>query len=123
MYNSSPNTLPLSRILAHEYNFQVPSHLGQNLPQKPTKSKIPGNVNGLPNGLTKPHQHYRGESKDGLKDSMHDIFGESNMYPSCGNEKLYEAYNELHSLAQDFHKPFDAPAIVVVGHQTDGGIL
>jgi GTPase SAR1 family protein len=33
---------------------------------------------------------------------------------------LYEAYNELHSLAQDFHKPFDAPAIVVVGHQTDG---
>eukprot|EP01018_Ginkgo_biloba_P019163 Gb_04150 [translate_table: standard] len=35
-------------------------------------------------------------------------------------EKLYEAYNELHGLAQDFHKPFDAPAILVVGHQTDG---
>lgn len=123
MYNSSPNTLPLSRVLSHEYNFEVPSHPGQNLPQKPTKSKIPGNVNSLPNGLTKHHQHYRGESKDGLKDSMHDIFAESSMYPSCGNEKLYEAYNELHSLAQDFHKPFDAPAIVVVGHQTDGRIL
>jgi hypothetical protein len=38
----------------------------------------------------------------------------------AGNEKLYEAYNELHSLAQEFHKPFDAPAILVVGHQTDG---
>lgn len=34
--------------------------------------------------------------------------------------KLYEAYNELHALAQAFQKPFDAPAILVVGHQTDG---
>ncbi|KAE9610704.1 putative dynamin GTPase [Lupinus albus] len=33
---------------------------------------------------------------------------------------LYEAYNELHSLAQDLHTPFDAPAVLVVGHQTDG---
>ncbi|CAM6084481.1 unnamed protein product [Calypogeia fissa] len=41
-------------------------------------------------------------------------------YPASGNEKLYEAYNDLHGLAQDFHKPFDAPAILVVGHQTDG---
>ncbi len=58
-----------------------------------------------------------------------------------GNERLYEgtccmsqlcaeissrrypdaaAYNELHALAQVFEKPFDAPAILVVGHQTDG---
>ena len=36
------------------------------------------------------------------------------------NGKLYEAYNELHALAQAFQKPFDAPAILVVGHQTDG---
>lgn len=35
-------------------------------------------------------------------------------------EALYEAYNLLHTLAQDFHKPFDAPAVVVVGHQTSG---
>lgn len=35
-------------------------------------------------------------------------------------EQLYEAYNALHSLAQDFQKPFDAPAVVVVGHQTSG---
>uniref|UniRef100_A0A803NVC1 Dynamin-type G domain-containing protein n=1 Tax=Cannabis sativa TaxID=3483 RepID=A0A803NVC1_CANSA len=33
---------------------------------------------------------------------------------------LYEAYNELHGLAQEFHTPFDAPAILIVGHQTDG---
>ena len=26
--------------------------------------------------------------------------------------RLYEAYNDLHSLAQDFEKPFDAPAIL-----------
>jgi len=35
-------------------------------------------------------------------------------------ELLYEAYNLLHTLAQDFHKPFDAPAVIVVGHQTSG---
>ncbi|CAA6660413.1 unnamed protein product [Spirodela intermedia] len=34
--------------------------------------------------------------------------------------KLYEAYNELHGLAQEFQTPFDAPAVLVVGHQTDG---
>nr|BAH23784.1 dynamin-related protein 5B-3 [Physcomitrium patens]BAH23785.1 dynamin-related protein 5B-3 [Physcomitrium patens] len=118
MLNSSPNTLSTSRMLSPQHSLQSPSHIGQNLTLKPTKSKIPGNTN-LPNGLTKHHQHYRGEPKDGFKDSLHDIFAE-NIYPSCGNEKLYEAYNELHSLAQDFHKPFDAPAIVVVGHQTDG---
>lgn len=39
---------------------------------------------------------------------------------SSANEKLYEAYNDLHTLAQDFAKPFDAPAILVTGHQTDG---
>ena len=43
----------------------------------------------------------------------------SNAFRS-GNERLYEAYNDLHSLAQDFEKPFDAPAILVIGHQTDG---
>lgn len=35
-------------------------------------------------------------------------------------ERLYEAYNQLHNMAQLFSKPFDAPAILVVGHQTDG---
>ncbi|CAM9844028.1 unnamed protein product, partial [Heterosigma akashiwo] len=35
-------------------------------------------------------------------------------------EALYDAYNLLHSLAQDFKKPFDSPAVVVVGHQTSG---
>lgn len=34
--------------------------------------------------------------------------------------RLYEAYNELHGLAQEFETPFDAPAVLVVGHQTDG---
>ncbi|CAM8971685.1 hypothetical protein QQ045_029604 [Rhodiola kirilowii] len=34
--------------------------------------------------------------------------------------KLYEAYNELHGLAQEFQTPFEAPAVLVVGHQTDG---
>ncbi|KAK2665327.1 hypothetical protein Ddye_003901 [Dipteronia dyeriana] len=33
---------------------------------------------------------------------------------------LYEAYNDLHGLAQELETPFDAPAVLVVGHQTDG---
>ncbi|KAK6156875.1 hypothetical protein DH2020_011123 [Rehmannia glutinosa] len=37
-----------------------------------------------------------------------------------GQWKLYEAYNELHGLAQEFSTPFDAPAVLVVGHQTEG---
>lgn len=37
-----------------------------------------------------------------------------------GQWKLYEAYNELHGLAQEFSTPFDAPAVLLVGHQTDG---
>ena len=35
-------------------------------------------------------------------------------------QKMYGAYNELHSLAQSFNKQFDAPAVVVVGHQSSG---
>ncbi|CAN4084787.1 unnamed protein product [Withania somnifera] len=37
-----------------------------------------------------------------------------------GQWRLYEAYNELHGLAQEFDTPFDAPAVLVVGYQTDG---
>lgn len=41
--------------------------------------------------------------------------------PKCKEmHSLYEAYNELHSLAQELETPFDAPAVLVVGHQTDG---
>ena len=39
---------------------------------------------------------------------------------SDDREQLYGAYNALHSLAQDFKKPFDSPAVLVVGHQTIG---
>lgn len=34
--------------------------------------------------------------------------------------RVYEAYNELHGVAQELETPFDAPAVLVVGHQTDG---
>ena len=66
----------------------------------------------------------------------------SPMSSASGNDHLYGAYNDLHALAQarayvshsqltvalkasvaptqDFKKPFDAPAILVLGHQTDG---
>ena len=46
--------------------------------------------------------------------------GTPNRFFNRGNERLYEAYSQLHNMAQEFDKPFDAPAILVVGHQTDG---
>ncbi|KAK9814730.1 hypothetical protein WJX72_010634 [[Myrmecia] bisecta] len=55
-----------------------------------------------------------------LASSPPDRTDKSTHFFRAGNERLYEAYNDLHSLAQDFEKPFDAPAILVVGHQTDG---
>jgi len=38
----------------------------------------------------------------------------------CSKEDMYAAYNELHNLAQAYSKDFDAPAVVVVGHQSSG---
>jgi hypothetical protein len=46
--------------------------------------------------------------------------GDGNRFFNRSNERLYEAYSQLHSMAQEFDKPFDSPAILVVGHQTDG---
>lgn len=46
--------------------------------------------------------------------------GEEEEMEMEASAKLYEAYNELHGLAQEFQTPFDAPAVLVVGHQTDG---
>lgn len=63
------------------------------------------------------------EVKEGLEDSSrHDHVDHMSVHivPASRNEKIYEAYNDLHSLAQGFHKPFDSPAILVVGHQSDG---
>ena len=46
--------------------------------------------------------------------------GTPNRFFNRGNERLYEAYSQLHNMAQEFDKPFDSPAILVVGHQTHG---
>jgi hypothetical protein len=123
MYNALPSSYPMSRVLSPQYNFQMPSH-NQSSPQKPTKSKIPTQVSSQGNtlnGSAKMHQFHRDvNTRDSSKDASSQDYSTESYYPSSGNEKLYEAYNDLHSLAQDFNKAFDAPAIVVVGHQTDG---
>lgn len=35
-------------------------------------------------------------------------------------EKLYEAYNSLHTLGKDFNLNIQAPSVLVVGHQSSG---
>lgn len=52
--------------------------------------------------------------------ATHGLDGTPNRFFNRSNERLYEAYSQLHSMAQEFDKPFDSPAILVVGHQTDG---
>ncbi|CAA2974472.1 dynamin ARC5 isoform X1 [Olea europaea subsp. europaea] len=64
----------------------------------------------------KTHTEYVIMEKDSTKDENSNN-SESQMEGQWG---LYEAYNELHGLAQEFETPFDAPAVLVVGHQTDG---
>lgn len=106
MYNTSLSSHHHPTLYS-QHNFQ------QGSIQKPTKTKT--------HGQAPAHSdHSNGPTYGGPKESGHDVSTGSTYYPAVGNEKLYEAYNDLHSLAQDFHKPFDAPAIVVVGHQTDG---
>eukprot|EP00591_Stephanopyxis_turris_P010410 CAMPEP_0195525514 /NCGR_PEP_ID=MMETSP0794_2-20130614/25993_1 /TAXON_ID=515487 /ORGANISM="Stephanopyxis turris, Strain CCMP 815" /LENGTH=1001 /DNA_ID=CAMNT_0040655993 /DNA_START=127 /DNA_END=3133 /DNA_ORIENTATION=- len=64
------------------------------------------------------------EEEDGTDDSQFytDQIRRDDEEFGQGSEKgaLYDAYNLLHNLAQDFQKPFDAPAVVVVGHQSSG---
>ncbi len=70
----------------------------------------------------------RGINRKGPNDeeySIHSFFDKQDQkIPTSSSlkekELLYGAYNALHTLAQDFHKPFDAPAVIVVGHQTSG---
>jgi hypothetical protein len=140
VYNGSVAALPSSTTgtsSSPQYTFQLPgtgmkdslirSPSYNNYSHKVTKSKItPRQVSFdsksiQSGGLARFHQA-QSDSKDSPKEALSETTSSSseNHYPSAGNEKLYEAYNDLHSLAQDFQKPFDAPAIVVVGHQTDG---
>ncbi|CAI9781780.1 unnamed protein product [Fraxinus pennsylvanica] len=54
------------------------------------------------------------------KDSTKDANSNNTVPEMETQQRLYEAYNELHGLAQEFETPFDSPAVLMVGHQTDG---
>ncbi|KAL4331328.1 hypothetical protein AHAS_Ahas13G0489100 [Arachis hypogaea] len=56
---------------------------------------------------------------EGTRHNQHHVDDDDGGEDQC-QWRLYEAYNELHALAQDLHTPFDAPAVLVVGHQSDG---
>jgi ABC-type transport system involved in cytochrome bd biosynthesis fused ATPase/permease subunit len=73
-----------------------------------------GNLNNKPSGQASEYSIYS------LYTQNSEITNEKEKSLAKEREQLYEAYNMLHSLAQDFHKPFDAPAVIVVGHQTSG---
>ncbi|KAK4538252.1 hypothetical protein CDCA_CDCA16G4277 [Cyanidium caldarium] len=67
------------------------------------------------NGATVPLHRTAATSSSAAADAS-----DPTLLTASSHEELYSAYNMLHALAQDFSKPFDAPAIVIVGHQTDG---
>ena len=88
-----------------------------------------------PQGSSAGKRTINGNNKDKIPTNNANIAGNKAQSSSAGTtvtassdaktlakerEALYEAYNLLHTLAQDFHKPFDAPAVIVVGHQTSG---
>ncbi|KAL2609364.1 hypothetical protein R1flu_027937 [Riccia fluitans] len=101
--------------------YHQPQHFTQN-PSSVYGSNSSGrSSNHGPFRISRPDRA-QSKTKEHSKDISTREFSDSqnHFFVAYGNEKLYEAYNELHSLAQDFHKPFDAPAILVVGHQTDG---
>ena len=81
---------------------------------------------GMGNPFARPSSTSLFSNADDVAEPLHDEADEPMPIPSHRpkqtkeREQLYEAYNLLHTLAQDFHKPFDAPAVVVVGHQTSG---
>lgn len=65
--------------------------------------------------VSKP-RHVHGFGASGQPQAI----SESLTSEAWSHEKLYEAYNDLHALAKTFKKPFEAPSVLVVGHQTDG---
>lgn len=75
--------------------------------------------NGVPLGNSPKTMGLKRSIGSDEQDEVNDSAGKSSASRK-EREQLYEAYNHLHTLAQDFHKPFDAPAVIVVGHQTSG---
>ena len=70
-----------------------------------------------PGTAAKPAYWAHGQAVDSSQD---DGRASPKRFFNKANERLYEAYSQLHTMAQEFDKPFDSPAILVVGHQTDG---
>ncbi|KAJ6957158.1 hypothetical protein NC653_039167 [Populus alba x Populus x berolinensis] len=54
------------------------------------------------------------ERKQSDSQNLQFQFGKNNKWRLC------EAYNELHGLAPEMKTPFDAPAVLLVGQQTNG---
>ena len=98
-------------------NMQANAQTSGNRYARASHESVPGlederNQPTVRRSANRRHTHYPVQA---------DTSPERNSAPfRSGNERLYEAYNELHALAQEFGKTFDAPAILVVGHQTDG---
>jgi len=83
----------------------------------------------IPDSFGDEDSVYRDETHLGRSQPEYGSFSNSDyndMTDDLGDDQttekdaLYDAYNTLHTLAQDFQKPFDAPAVIVVGHQSSG---
>lgn len=109
-----PSVGMLSMLVIHGLLIVITSKRMNEFSKKSTNNNMVNNNN---NNNNNPDEEY----------SIYSFFekqAKSNRVQTSSSlkekEQLYEAYNLLHTLAQDFHKPFDAPAVIVVGHQTSG---
>eukprot|EP00250_Pteridium_aquilinum_P017451 c23631_g1_i1 orf=300-3137(-) len=124
-----PLRLPQKQVAPLSQYSSIPPLSDKPLPQNPTPDSPLGHSNPTQNAAfvrptpTHVSSYAHLNTASDMTCPPHDLSPKpspGSHYPFTGNEKLYEAYNDLHSLAQNFHKSFDAPAILVVGHQTDG---